>query len=314
MSNELLTLAEYFKQWMETYKKPAISHVTYIKYQNTHKHIVNYFGDMKLKDISRTNYQVTINEFALSHAKRTTLGFHKHVRAAILDAVEDGILLSDFTRKAIITGRVKKINKSKFLSYSEWQTLIKHTSEQIPYNSHALIVYLSAITGMRFSEALGLTVADIDLNSKCISVNKTWDYKYHTGYKTTKNKSSVRTVDIDDITIELLQSVINTKQSQNSSTKLCGDNADRLPVSATINRYLESLCLIIDIPIISFHALRHTHASILLYKKVNILSVSKRLGHKDVSTTQNIYLHLIKEMEERETDLIIQIMNEAIKQ
>ena len=43
-----------------------------------------------------------------------------------------------------------------------------------------------------------------------------------------------------------------------------------------------------------------------------MLSVSKRLGHKDINTTQNVYLHVIKEMEERETSLIMQIMNEAM--
>ncbi|MFK4886215.1 tyrosine-type recombinase/integrase [Lactococcus petauri] len=63
---------------------------------------------------------------------------------------------------------------------------------------------------------------------------------------------------------------------------------------------------------ISFHGLRHTHASILLFKNVNILSVSKRLGHKDVTTTQSVYLHVIKEMEERETRLIMKIMNTAL--
>ncbi|MDT2863145.1 tyrosine-type recombinase/integrase [Lactococcus cremoris] len=75
---------------------------------------------------------------------------------------------------------------------------------------------------------------------------------------------------------------------------------------------MEKLCKILNISTISFHGLRHTHASILLFKNVNILSVSKRLGHKDVTTTQSVYLHVIKEMEERETKLIMKIMKSAL--
>ena len=166
------------------------------------------------------------------------------------------------------------------------------------------------MTGLRYAEVLGLTVDDIDFKRKLISVNKTWDYKYHTGFKTTKNASSVRTVDVDKSTLGIIKQVIRQHRFK-SHDRICSDLQGKLPVSATINRYLENLCYQLNIPPISFHGLRHTHASILLFKGVNILSVSRRLGHKDVTTTQSVYLHVIKEMEERETKLIMKIMNTA---
>lgn len=307
-----LSLAEYFKEWMETFKKPAIASVTYVKYNNTYTHLKNYFGEVELSSITRQQYQIILNKFAETHAKRTTAGFHKQVRAAILDALEDGTITTDFTRKAIITGRQKKKDKEMFLSYNEWQTIIKYTSSHCYSNSYDLIIYLSAVTGLRFAEVLGLTLSDIDFERQILSVNKTWDYKYHTGFKMTKNKSSTRTIDIDKQTLTILRRIIINRDLSNSTQKLCMDNQGKLPVSATINRYLEKLCNKLAISIISFHGLRHTHASILLFKGVNILSVSKRLGHKDITTTQSVYLHVIKEMEERETNLIMQIMSEAI--
>ena len=310
--NQTVLLAEYFKVWMETYKKPASAPVTYVKYQNTYKHLKNYFGEIEFSAISRQQYQVILNKFAETHAKRTTAGFHKQIRAAILDALEEGNIATDFTRKAIITGRPKTSEKEMFLSYSEWQKIVSYTSSHCLSNSYDLIIYLSAVTGLRFAEVLGLTTDNIDFNRQLLSVNKTWDYKYHSGFKKTKNKSSVRVIDLDIQTLEILKEIILQRNFANQNQLLCIDNNDKLPVSATINRYLEKLCHKLSISLISFHGLRHTHASILLFKGVNILSVSKRLGHKDITTTQSVYLHVIKEMEERETNLIMQIMDDAM--
>ena len=305
------TLADYFYQWMETFKKPALAPVTYVKYQNTYRQIQYYFNDENIHSISRLSYQQALNKFAKTHAKRTTAGFHKQIRAAILDAVEEGLISTDFTRKAIITGRKNK-KKQKFLSYTEWQKLITYTSNNCT-SSLNLIIYLSAVTGMRYAEVLGLTVADIDFKNKTVTINKTWDYKYHTGFKRTKNRSSIRTIDLDRQTLKLLRKLLVTRKLKKEVQQICVDSKGSLPVSATINRYLENLCQELEIPIISFHGLRHTHASILLFKGVNLISVSKRLGHKDVTTTQSVYFHVIKEMEERETDLILSILDEAIK-
>lgn len=306
-----ITLAEYFQQWMETFKKPAISRVTYIKYENTLQHINYYFGNIKLSDLTRLSYQKTINRFAETHAKRTTSSFHKQIRAAILDAVDENLIENDFTRKIITTGREKNSLKSKFLSYTEWQSLIKYTRNH-PLNSYNFIIFLSSMTGLRFAEVLGLTLEDIDFKNKIITVNKTWDYKYHTGFKTTKNDSSIRSIDVDNKTIQTIRKVIEFRSIKFPTQKICLDDYGKLPVSCTINRHLEKICTKLSISSISFHGLRHTHASVLLFKGVNILSVSKRLGHKDITTTQTVYLHIIKEMEERETKLIMKIMTTGL--
>src|SRR5699024_12191973 len=125
---------------------------------------------------------------------------------------------------------------------------------------------LSAVTGMRYAEVLGLTVADIDFKNKTVTINKTWDYKYHTGFKRTKNKSSIRTIDLDRQPLKLLRKLLVTRKFKKEVQQICVDSKGSLPVSATINRYLENLCQELEIPIISFHGLRHTHASILLFK------------------------------------------------
>lgn len=72
-----------------------------------------------------------------------------------------------------------------------------------------------------------------------------------------------------------------------------------------VNNRLRALCIKADIPIISVHGLRHTHASLLLFAGVSIASVARRLGHSSMITTQETYLHIIKELDNQDNDKII---------
>ena len=65
------------------------------------------------------------------------------------------------------------------------------------------------------------------------------------------------------------------------------------------------LCKKADIPTISIHGLRHTHASLLLYAGVSIASVARRLGHASMTTTQKTYLHIIQELENQDVDIVM---------
>ena len=64
-----------------------------------------------------------------------------------------------------------------------------------------------------------------------------------------------------------------------------------------------------DIPVISVHGLRHTHASLLLFAGVSIASVAQRLGHSSMTTTQKTYLHIIQELENKDVDLVMRSLS-----
>ena len=76
--------------------------------------------------------------------------------------------------------------------------------------------------------------------------------------------------------------------------------------NSTVNNLLKSHCEELNIPVISVHGLRHTHASLLLFAGVSIASVAKRLGHADMTTTQQTYLHIIQELENKDNTKIMQ--------
>lgn len=75
--------------------------------------------------------------------------------------------------------------------------------------------------------------------------------------------------------------------------------------NSTVNKILEKYCNQQNIPVISIHGLRHTHASLLLYEGVSIASVAKRLGHANTTTTQTTYLHIIEELENKDNDKVL---------
>ena len=68
----------------------------------------------------------------------------------------------------------------------------------------------------------------------------------------------------------------------------------------------------LNIPVISVHGLRHTHASILLYAGVSIASVARRLGHASMTTTQKTYLHVIQELENQDIDLVMRSLSNLL--
>lgn len=134
-------------------------------------------------------------------------------------------------------------------------------------------IFIIAKTGMRFSEALALTPKDFDFSHQSLIVNKTWDYKGTGGFLPTKNKSSVRKIQLDWQTIIKFSELIR-------------DLPEDKPIfvkgpvyNSTVNDRLERYCKDLGIPVISVHGLRHTHASLLLFAGVSIASVARRLGH-----------------------------------
>lgn len=162
-------------------------------------------------------------------------------------------------------------------------------------------ILLVAKTGMRFSEALALTPHDFDFSHQMVSINKTWDYKNSGGFLPTKNKSSVRKVQLDWQTVIQFSELVK-KLPEDSPVFV---NNGMKVYNSTANAVLTRHCKQIDVPSISIHGLRHTHASLLLFAGVSIASVAMRLGHSSMTTTQKTYLHIIQELENKDIDLIM---------
>lgn len=109
--NKETLFCEYYKQWIDVYKKGAIRDATMAKYLMTHKWVEKLIPNLKIKDLNRTAYQQLLNDYAKEHERQTTLDFHHQLKGAILDAIDEGFLIRDPTRKAIIKGKPPKPKK-----------------------------------------------------------------------------------------------------------------------------------------------------------------------------------------------------------
>jgi len=290
---------EYFEDWIKIYKKGAIRSVTYQKYLMTLRRLTELAPDLKICDLDKRSYQTLLNDYAETHEKVTTMDFHHHLKSAILDAVDEGLVTTDPTRKIIIKGKPATQRKNKFLSQFELQCLLKNLNlaDEINWDWFILLI---AKTGLRFSEALALTPNDFDFSRQRISITKTWNYKnVDGGFAETKNASSKRTIQIDP------------QLNSQLSTLFDGITGDTLifvrsrVFNSTVNDRLKAICKMAEIPVISLHSLRHTHASLLIFAGVSVASIARRLGHSSITTTQETYLHIIRELENQDNDKIM---------
>lgn len=297
---------KYFEEWIKLYKVGAIRDVTLQKYYITLQRIEELAPDLKMNELDRTSYQTLLNEYALTHEKQTTMDFHHQLKGAILDAVDEGIIDRNPTRKIIIKGKPPREKKIKFLNQFEVQALLRNLNLQDEINWDWFIL-LIAKTGLRFSEALALTPADFDFSQQKVVIEKTWNYKVTKGeFQPTKNESSIRKVQLDWQTAMQFSQLIRNKD-ENEPIFVKGR-----VFNSTINNRLGVLCKKADIPAITIHGLRHSHASLLIFAGVSIASVAKRLGHSSMTTTQETYLHIIKELENQDSDKIMKHLSTLI--
>lgn len=296
---------EYYKEWITVYKEGAVRPITMSKYYMTLNWLKKLAPKMEIRDLNRATYQELLNNYAKTHERQTTMDFHHQLKGAIQDAVDEGLIDRDPTRKAIIKGMPPRKKKPKYLNQFELHTLLNQLDLRGSINLDWLIL-LIAKTGIRFSEAIAITPEDFDFTRQTLSINKTWDYKGNGGFLPTKNKSSVRKIQLDWQTVNLFsQTVQHLPHGVPIFIK-------KKIYNSTINDRLVRHCKKANVPTISIHGLRHTHASLLLFAGVSMASVARRLGHASMTTTQKTYLHIIQELENQDIDIVMRSLSNLI--
>lgn len=307
-ANKNLLFHEYFIEWVETYKEGHVRQVTLNKYLVTHKQLELLAPRLLLSEMTRRDYQKIINDYALTHERQTTMDFHHQVKAAVQDAFHDGLLDRDASYKAVIKGRKPKPKKQKFLSNSELKKLIAtlDLSKDVNVGWDWFILFL-AKTGVRFAEGLAITPNDFDLKKNTLTVNKTWEYKLSSKntFAPTKNQSSVREIVLDwQIIGQLVPKIMHLPPDEPIFV-----DPDKRIHNSIVNTFLRNKCIEAGVTVVTVHALRHTHASVLMASGISMHSISQRLGHSNVTTTQEIYAHVIDELKEKDDNLMMQALS-----
>lgn len=297
MGDKLFT--EYYENWINTYKIGAFSPETDKFYKGALKLVKKHFEGVKLKDISRKSYQDFLNEYSIGRSKETVRKAHTKVGACLKDAFYNGYIPLDPSYRPTIRGKDGVKESSKFLHKEEAKKLLEALKENVKltYVSRYMLI-LQFATGARISEIMAITFDDLNFKKNTLKIDKSWDYKFYHDFKPTKNHEE-RTITIDQETIDIIKPFYeyqkNKKLVDNKNRLFASHN--KIPSINAINKSLKRACIRADIPVVTSHALRHTHASLLLMNDINIAYISRRLGHKDITITTEVYSHLLKELE-----------------
>jgi integrase len=313
-------ISTYMEKWLETYKRPAVKLNTYlVQERNVRLNILPRWGNYRLKDITRTEYQRWINELRDHYSEGTVRRIHSIFSSAINDAVLEFQILRDNPIKKI---KIRKdesedAGKIKFFTVEELDRFlaacvpVKNAKYQHSRHYQALFTLL-ARTGLRIGEALALTWNDIDLTNGTLSVDKTLIYPLNSDPRVTtpKTRSSIRTIKLDKHTVDTLKAYrLNQKETimmygyKRSELNLVFHQQDGRWLRINVVReYMKEVCKRVGLPQLSPHALRHSHAVHLLEAGATIKYVADRLGHSSIKTTEK-YLHVTTKIEKDALDL-----------
>ncbi|ANU55823.1 site-specific integrase [Acutalibacter muris] len=256
-------------------------------------------------------FSIQKNQRSLS--AKTVVEHHRLISTVLEQASKEGLVPFNVAGKATLP-KVEKKEVNYF--QPEQVAAIRETLETEPIKWRT-ITHLLLITGARRGEILGLKWDKVDFEAEHIHICNSVLYSADIGiYESTpKTATSNRYVSLPRETMEMLREYRiwqNTERLrlgtyyENQGFVFTQDNGCPMhPDSVT--DWLAKFSKRHGLPHITTHAFRHTMASMLYFNGVDSVSISKRLGHAQVSTTANIYAHVMEEADERNADILAEV-------
>lgn len=299
------TFKELSHLWLETYKltvKPQTYDATVTR---LNRHIMPTLGNIKVDKITASDIQMLINRLSKYYVNYTA------VRSVIRKVLQQGVLLGliDYNSARDIILPRKQPNakkKVKFIDPSDLKSFLEHleSSQHKRYNLYfdAVLYQLLLSTGLRIGEACALEWGDIDLENGTIAINKTYN-KNLKFLSTAKTQSGNRVISVDKKTLRSLK-LYQMRQRQLFNE--VGARVSEVVFATPTRKYfnasvrqsaLDTRCKEAGIERFTFHAFRHTHASLLLNAGISYKELQYRLGHANISMTLDTYGHLSKDKE-----------------
>ncbi|GEL75791.1 tyrosine-type recombinase/integrase [Tenuibacillus multivorans] len=315
VSNDEL-LKYYLKEWLKDFKKDNVRKNTYILHErNVDKHIIPYFKDIKLKNVTSQQYQKFLNYLAdKDYSKRTIEIVHGTMFDAMKTAVKPLRKIVDNPCEGVTIP--KKTEKKKgSLQYIDSEDIPKFLTMAKRDNYLYWIFFKTLIfTGMRKGEAAALQRKDIDLKNGYISINKSLDFQARNEdelFGDTKTYHSERTIKINEsLRKDLIKHMdwlndnritFNDIYRHDLDLVFCRQDGNIIPKSTLFNA-LNRICKKADIEKLPIHALRHTHAVLALEQGDDMKVIQERLGHGSYQITADVYSHVSKRLEQKSMD------------
>lgn len=288
------TLKQFILDFLENQVKQTVTESTYVMQSGYAKnHIIPFFGHMKLTQITPMHVQ----KF---YAKKIEEGLTGGYISSL------GIFLGKALKMAHQWGMVTKnvVSSVKKPVYRQ-VTMTVWSLEQMQHfinetqDSRFHVAYLLALTtGMRQGEILGLQWHNVDLAAGTISVQNTITIANKKIYlKEPKTARSRRLITVPDSVITFLKKY-KLRMPTNELNVVIPGIRNNLVYPQVLNNDFKKQIERLELPVIRFHDLRHTHATILLLLGENPKVIQERLGHDSISTTLDTYSHVLPSMQQ----------------
>ena len=329
ITSERVTLKDYLASWLENVARPNVKRTTYTSYQSTiEKRIVPYLGDHVIQDLRPRHVDEWLKTLAKNGMSRGTIQQTKTVLSTALKyAIYPAELIASnpCTGLSIPRSAPKQVVKRTVITTEQFAALFQDSK-------YRPVLKLLYHTGMRLSEALGLTWNDIDLKTGKITVVRQRIKDY---FETPKTESSARTFYADAALLTYLRSL---KAAQAKDEMRLGeayqvtyeDKAHdravivlpkKMPPTSNLERRMllcikengtpirgDSFKAMLQKHDLNAHSFRHTHATQLIEAGAKTVDVAARLGHKDATITQNLYTHDTEEMQQETARIFSRIV------
>lgn len=304
-------LVGWCEEWYETYKKPTVRTNTREKYETSIARLKRYdIAYYQLKMLNQETIQKFYNSLSDDGLSEETIkATHTLINGALDKAEELKIVIKNEARKCKIPKNdillIDDEPEAKALTEDQEKAFLCQVGRRTKHYMYALFM---DNTGLRPGEALALTRADVDLKKKTVKVTKTYLDRQKKIQNAPKTDSSRRTVPIPSDIIKLLEEYMLKQPNKKPDAPLFQTATGRRPTMGYLRKRFKFAGQAIGCEWVNLHTMRHTYASKLFRKKVDIKVISKLLGHKEVSTTYDIYVHFIDNVVEDS----VQVLNEGI--
>jgi len=310
-SKAAVKTGEWMEKWIESKakgKKP-IKPATLTSYRNNFRiHIKPYIGEIPLKNLTTYHIQRCLD--AIGGSCSTFVKNYNVIHGALDKAVELDMLLKNPCKG--VEFPTDDAKKKWALTKEQQQRLIKELEGE--YYRPMLLMYL--YTGLRMGEGIPLTWKDIDLEKRTIHVCKKaivcHDFNSHSAPQVVqdfcKSKSSTRWVKITQGLVnvlkehktEMMKRVEQSGEEWSESRLVFPNTRGNMVHNRNLQNSLSRIYAKAGIEGATMHTLRHTYATRCHEAGVDITTISEQLGHKDVTTTYNVYIDLFDDTKERE--------------
>lgn len=304
-NNENMLFVELAQMYLDKYVKPKLTYSTQL---NTiirlNNHILPELGNKKIGKINRLMIQDFVDSKLQNLSSGTVLQIASTINSIFKYAVKYDMLKRNPYEGIEIR---KKANPRKnFLNDSEIKILFDYYANTESNILRKIAFYLAATCGLRVGEILALKDTDFDFINKTVTINKQISRlgkndngSIICGESSPKTLKSNRVITVPDFLLDMINEYIKSDKFYALNGNIMYSKRSKKILSAnTLYMDTVKVCKKLGITNISFHDLRHLHATLLIACGANIASVSSRLGHSEITTTLNVYTHAINEYDQ----------------